>query len=418
MLLLVILIKYNMNRIVLIGNGFDLAHGLKTKYEDFINWYWSERIRNLKGEKSYILKDCLCTIRNNMGRSWAYLFEYGYINIPLNNVKDIIEWLQNSEYYCIEMSDFFSNICQSIETKGWVDIEYEYYNILQKAIDYKNDYIIDNLNNELEYIQKLLVEYLMVIDQDKVPQIEINTNIKNQIYSYIDSRDIAIESSHTIKEHIEGILQLSEDEWIQRMENYGYTKRIYHSLLSIYKEKVKINDIDISNVENEILLPNKIMFLNFNYTRVAEKYLLNGGIFHLNYIHGNLNGPHNIIFGYGDDTNDKYDKIILSDDNRYLNHIKTFKYLEASNYRDLLYFINSEPFQVFIMGHSCGSSDRTLLKTIFENTNCVSIKPFYYRKDNNTDNYRDIIQNISRNFTSTKLMRDKVVNKLYCSTLS
>ena len=29
-----------MNRLVLIGNGFDLAHGLKTRYEDFINWYW------------------------------------------------------------------------------------------------------------------------------------------------------------------------------------------------------------------------------------------------------------------------------------------------------------------------------------------------------------------------------------------
>ena len=29
-----------MNRIVLIGNGFDLAHGLPTKYEDFINDYW------------------------------------------------------------------------------------------------------------------------------------------------------------------------------------------------------------------------------------------------------------------------------------------------------------------------------------------------------------------------------------------
>ena len=28
-----------MNRLVLIGNGFDLAHGLKTRYEDFINWY-------------------------------------------------------------------------------------------------------------------------------------------------------------------------------------------------------------------------------------------------------------------------------------------------------------------------------------------------------------------------------------------
>ncbi|SFO66063.1 AbiH family protein [Prevotella sp. tf2-5] len=29
-----------MNRIVLIGNGFDLAHGLNTRYEDFINWYF------------------------------------------------------------------------------------------------------------------------------------------------------------------------------------------------------------------------------------------------------------------------------------------------------------------------------------------------------------------------------------------
>ena len=31
-----------MNRIVLIGNGFDLAHGLKTKYEHFIDWYWEQ----------------------------------------------------------------------------------------------------------------------------------------------------------------------------------------------------------------------------------------------------------------------------------------------------------------------------------------------------------------------------------------
>ena len=32
-----------MNRIVLIGNGFDLAHGLKTKYEHFIKWYLNQK---------------------------------------------------------------------------------------------------------------------------------------------------------------------------------------------------------------------------------------------------------------------------------------------------------------------------------------------------------------------------------------
>ena len=31
-----------MNRIVLIGNGFDLAHGLPTGYVDFINHYWED----------------------------------------------------------------------------------------------------------------------------------------------------------------------------------------------------------------------------------------------------------------------------------------------------------------------------------------------------------------------------------------
>jgi hypothetical protein len=28
-----------MNRLILIGNGFDLAHGMKTSYNDFILWY-------------------------------------------------------------------------------------------------------------------------------------------------------------------------------------------------------------------------------------------------------------------------------------------------------------------------------------------------------------------------------------------
>jgi hypothetical protein len=29
-----------MNRLVIIGNGFDLAHGLPTSYKDFIDDYW------------------------------------------------------------------------------------------------------------------------------------------------------------------------------------------------------------------------------------------------------------------------------------------------------------------------------------------------------------------------------------------
>ena len=69
------------------------------------------------------------------------------------------------------------------------------------------------------------------------------------------------------------------------------------------------------------------------------------------------------------------------------------------------------------MGHSCGNSDRSLLNTIFEHDNCVSIKPYFYKGKDRTDNYLDIIQNISRNFTDMKKLRDRVVNKTYCEPL-
>ena len=104
-------------------------------------------------------------------------------------------------------------------------------------------------------------------------------------------------------------------------------------------------------------------------------------------------------------------------DNRYLKNIKSIRYLESGNYRDILRFINSAPYQIYIMGHSCGNSDRTLLNTLFEHENCVSIKPFYYQKDEENDNYSEITQNISRNFTNMQSFRDKVVNKTLCEPM-
>jgi len=66
-----------MNRIVLIGNGFDLAHGLKTRYEDFLNWYWEEKGKHLSQEKSNAVTDILCSFvlnKNLIPQSWEQIF--------------------------------------------------------------------------------------------------------------------------------------------------------------------------------------------------------------------------------------------------------------------------------------------------------------------------------------------------------
>ena len=78
----------------------------------------------------------------------------------------------------------------------------------------------------------------------------------------------------------------------------------------------------------------------------------------------------------------------------------------------------SSPFQIYIMGHSCGNSDRTLLHTLFEHKNCISIKPYYHVYEDGTDNYIEIVQNISRSFNDMALMRDRVVNKTYCESMN
>jgi len=102
--------------------------------------------------------------------------------------------------------------------------------------------------------------------------------------------------------------------------------------------------------------------------------------------------------------------------NEPFEHIKSFKYLESTNYRNLLEFIESDPFQVHIYGHSCGISDRTMLNEIFEHPKCISIKAYYYEKDGKNDftqkNYA-----ISRHFKDKTLLRSKVVNYKHCEAM-
>jgi len=187
----------------------------------------------------------------------------------------------------------------------------------------------------------------------------------------------------------------------------------------------------LSNKVGYNLAPESILFLSFNYIDLESLYISDENKKKYNvetiHIHGSLNeeGENPIIFGFGDELDDNYKTIEKSNDNEYLENIKSIKYLETANYKKTLEFLNSDDYQVFTFGHSCGVSDRTLLNTIFEHKNCGSIKPFYYEwkeydgeKEVFKNNYSDIVRNISRNFNSKVEMREKVVNKEYCESLT
>lgn len=325
------------------------------------------------------------------------------------------------------------NICESIETKGWVDIEYEYYKVLNNECLDKPE----NLNNELQTITNYLIEYLKRI-QDSINDKIINNNLKRKILAPIKANEVAISSRSYLIDLIcfrikFNNVRYSEDELITIGDNIEYNKNtnnITHITNFINSIKNQISNKDYSVIKNaisnnkipdDILYPNKLMLLNFNYTNTADLYIPTDErykhLFYINHIHGDLSNSKSIIFGYGDELDDNYKKIVKLNNNEHLKNIKSIKYLEEDNYRKILEFIESAPYQIYIMGHSCGNSDRTLLNTLFEHKNCISIKPFYYVKENGENNYLDLIQNISRNFTDMKLMRDRVVNKLFCEPI-
>lgn len=412
-----------MNRIILIGNGFDLAHKLPTKYEDFIKWYWEQRVNGFNGNLSDTDKDCLCSFKTNANYSWN-VFAYNnprFINpIPGKSIIDSI--INDPGNFETAFSPLLKSIYNSIETKGWVDIENEYYQLLKKCSKDANScgFTFKELNEQLRYLQDKLAKYLIGLPTDNI---ELNEDIKKIIYGPFNINDISVAGKSCIEKHCSYWLEQNDEEWQNRLHQYGINDCFFEKTISDFKErytsKPLIGSIIVKNYKmcpDEVLLPDSVLLLNFNYSEVADKYIMDSVGF-MNHIHGELSKPRNIIFGYGDELDEAYSDLIKLNDNECLQNIKSIKYLESSNYRNMLSFIESAPYQIYIMGHSCGNSDRTLLNTLFEHKNCVSIKPFYYKKDDGTDNYLEIVQNICRNFTDMKLMRDKVVNKMYCEPL-
>lgn len=404
-----------MNRLVIIGNGFDLAHGLPTSYRDFIDDFWSDVANNFDGTNKSKYSNDLIDVN------------YEFMDHLLNEVKILIKEVKdfssfdtfitnyskgfNQNFYDDKNgcklwfnNNFLKSICNNLSAHKWVDIENVYYSMLKlnaKLNVKSNDSNkvnrlnrVKKLNKEFEQIKKLLEKYLL----EKV-------NLKFEF----DFNKNGNQEWKKIYDILKPISLLSNE----------------HDVLKEFNNSEDVEEIKAHfEKEKKEELVNKLYFLNFNYTSTVKAYsdVLNTSETiesKVNYIHGEIGNisDNKVNFGFGDEMDEDYKEIENIDDNEYLKNFKSFQYLQNSNYNDLLSYIESEKFQVLIMGHSCGLSDRTLLNTIFEHKNCRSIKVFYHKKIDESDNYTDIIQNISRHFNDKKLMRERIVNKIFCKPL-
>ena len=434
-----------MNRIILIGNGFDLAHNMKTSYNNFIIDYWEKIMQKLRNEVNGNI-----TTRRNIFETQEIKIEdvpggpYSYGDwVAGSSHDDLIDILSKKNLNLIFKNRFLEILTKKQKDKNWVDIENEYYDLLK--ISFKDEncaYKIKELNEDLNQIKNLLEIYLKDVEDEfygnfgnKTNQVILKRNIGRKIYSPFRLRDFT-ETSINKKTEIEfqkfqKDLKASKEDLVDMSELSEKSQKLIAALGNDASFK-NIRELLLSdNAVNYFeLMPEEILFLSFNYTFTEDLYSDQNQFYSSAsgknvsksniHIHGTTDEDDStpIIFGFGDEIDEDYKSIENLNDNVYLENIKSIKYLETDNYKQLLEFLNSGDFQIFIFGHSCGISDRTLLNTLFEHKNCASIKPFYHKKENGSDNYSDIVRNISRNFNSKSGMRDKVVNKNYCESLS
>lgn len=336
-----------MNRLVLVGNGFDLAHGLKTSYKNFLDWYMCDAFGIFYKEKSY--KDSLLEIKSE------YSNQFSIFETTPNTIAEVINLLSSNKNQSIDYhSNLLNKLITSFEANNWIDIERYYFKML------KAYFSNPNINNKQEVVNKLNKDFDFLI---------------SKLADYID----------IVNESLTDIVQL-------KIGNSNY------NAFKVFKRSDR----------------NQVKFLNFNYTETlsAKGYADEENIIH---IHGRASDIENnpIIFGYGDESDPIYQQIEDSGENAYLEHIKSFGYFRTGNYHKLLSYIDSAPYTAYIIGHSCGLSDRVLLNEIFEHKNCERIEVFYHIRSDGSDNFKEITQEISRHFRphNKDIMRRRVGNK-------
>lgn len=185
-----------MNRIVLVGNGFDLAHGLPTSYRNFNDWYWERVMRELMFCHTKSLNTPLCKIKldNTSPHTWhTWAYDSGMIHgmVPLLEAKEYL--FQHKGNYIWEMHPLFEQIQSSLDDRNWVDIENEYYKLLVSYTNDKSGHSTPEiLNAELSIIRELLIEYLELVQKQGQSGALTNDLLRELILGPIRGRDISI----------------------------------------------------------------------------------------------------------------------------------------------------------------------------------------------------------------------------------
>lgn len=340
-----------MNNLIIIGNGFDLAHELKTSYNHFIEHLVNSHCLDKECYPDlFQLPDYITSYSHLKNEILSYNHRHPYTDLSGKSYgwlgTDVESAVRNRQLEkCPFKSILISSLIWHSSLNNWCDIEEHYFQLLNTKEEHKAYFENPKLlNNDFDILKKHLEKYLF--DQEK------------------------------------------EAKPIESYQKF-------------------FSSIDAPST----------LILNFNYTHTIEKLYQretsNSKIIH---IHGELENENNpIIFGYAASHEESRD-LLGNNDKEYLRNIKKQLYKRTDNEHQLSKYLNiHENIYLSILGHSCGFSDKLILKQILNHKNINkdinqgdrSIRIFYYKE---YESYFETQVNIDRIMNDDERFRTLLVD--------
>ena len=325
--------------ILVLGNGFDLAHGLPTKYEhflEFVDIYKKYRDILIPGES---IKSAW---EKEEGLRQEFLL---YLANLCDQKKKIFAELAEmiSENIWI---DYFLSIFTQMKQEGregWIDFESEISNIVQEFESIRLE-MLANIKNDQE------VTYLKPYQIDKLERFFINDEEP---------------------ETLEGIAKIKK----QMLENLNKLIRALEIYLSDYVNNLPVSkrlpDIDELKIDK---------VLSFNYTNTYERiYGKDKPDIKYDYIHGKAEITHDInscklVLGIdeyliGEERNSNtefiqfkkfFQRIYKKTGCKYVDWLKEYEANNIGKYASL----EAEDLNVYIFGHSLDVTDKDIMRRL------------------------------------------------------
>ena len=314
----------SLKQLIVLGNGFDLASGLKSTYYDFFDYIYGQPIVNNTNSNNFWYK-IFQNYKEDTIEDWADIEEQILVQLKnieyLYNEKILIEGRGDSETSSLAESEHKEN---NIPNNLYVTLEF----LLPYFVKVRSEKTTQNiLKKQLLILEDDFRKYLLSITKE---------NADDRIYYkyYMKSKVLNkyIQLCNSSESHNSDLVSKLENTTI--FNHSPQIKKFDETLSEIYKEKNS----------------NENLVLTFNYTKVWD-------VENVRNIHGDLDNG-NIIFGID------YDKLNNNFKKAPIEFSKSYRVLE--NGLISTFDISSDIDIIKIYGHGLGKADYSYYQSIFD----------------------------------------------------